>query len=228
MNGIKDIVNGAIIPTPGAVMESTKLLYEILGDVLVIDVGGATTDVHSVTEGSTEILDRLVSPEPKAKRTVEGDLGVYVNSSNIISLLNMKDLKGLSKEHVAANIKPIPITEEETQCSLLLTRKAVEVAVARHVGYLKRNYGASNQIIAYGKDLSKVKFIIGTGGALTRLQGGEKLLRDIRYSKEDLTMLPRSSAKVLLDTDYIMACAGVMSIENKEAAVALLKQSLGI
>ncbi|MPU17892.1 DNA mismatch repair protein MutL, partial [Acinetobacter baumannii] len=72
----KEMVDGAIMPTPGAVMEATKLLYEIIGDVIVVDVGGATTDVHSVTEGSVEILDILVTPEPKAKRTVEGDLGV--------------------------------------------------------------------------------------------------------------------------------------------------------
>lgn len=228
MNTIKDMVKGAVMPTPGAVMESAKLLYEILGDVLVLDVGGATTDVHSVTEGSSEILDILVSPEPIAKRTVEGDLGVYVNSSNIITLLDTRDLMGLNKGYIASNIKSIPASQEEINCSLILTKKAVEVAIARHVGYLKRSFGASKQVIAYGKDLSKIKYIIGTGGALTRLQGGESLLKDIRYNKEDLTMLPRSSAKILLDKDYIMACAGVLSRENKEAAVALLKQSLGI
>jgi uncharacterized protein (TIGR01319 family) len=228
MNKIKDMVDGAIMPTPGAVMESAKLLYEIIGDILVIDVGGATTDVHSVTEGSTEILDILVSPEPMAKRTVEGDLGVYVNSSNIINLLNVRDLNGLTGEYIAANIKSIPTTEQEIECSLILTKKAVDVAVKRHVGYLKRNYGSSKQVIAYGKDLSKVRYIIGTGGALTRLKGGGELLRDIKYCREDLTMLPRSSAKVLLDNGYIMACAGVLSRENKEAAIALLKQSLGI
>jgi uncharacterized protein (TIGR01319 family) len=228
MNRIKDMVDGSIMSTPGAVMESAKLLYEILGDLLVIDVGGATTDVHSVTEGSTEILDILVSPEPIAKRTVEGDLGVYVNSSNIIDLLDIRDLKGLSKDYIKQNIKPIPSTEEEIKCSLKLTKKAVEIAVNRHVGYIKRSYGATKSFIAYGKDLSKVKYIIGTGGALCRLPGGIDLLKDIRYNKDDLTMLPRNNAEVLLDNNYIMACAGVLSRENKEAAVTLLKQSLHI
>ena len=51
---------------------------------MVQDVGGATTDLHSVTEGSEEISRILVSPEPKAKRTVEGDLGVYINMRNIV------------------------------------------------------------------------------------------------------------------------------------------------
>lgn len=228
MNNIRNMVNGAILPTPGAVMESSKLLYEILGDVVVIDVGGATTDVHSVTEGSQEILEILANPEPTAKRTVEGDLGVYINSSNIINLLNSRDLKCINTEFLKANIKPIPKTQDEIKSSLLLTKKAVEVGLGRHVGYIKRTYDSSKSIIAYGKDLSKVKYIVGTGGALTRLPGGKNILEDIRYVRDDLTMLPRKNARILLDEKYIMACAGVLSKENKEAAAALLKQSLGI
>lgn len=228
MNKIKEMVNGTIMPTPGAVMESAKLLYEELGDVLVLDVGGATTDVHSVTEGSVDILDILVSPEPKAKRTVEGDLGVYVNSSNLIELLDARDLTDTTIDEIKENIKPIPTTAKEIQSSTILSRKAVNVALCRHVGYIKRSYGATKSFIAYGKDLSRVKYIVGTGGALTRLPFGEEILKNIRYTKEDMTMLPRRGAQILLDKDYIMACAGVLSKENKEAAIALLRASLNI
>jgi uncharacterized protein (TIGR01319 family) len=228
MNKIKDMVNGIIMPTPGAVMESCKLLYEILGDILVFDVGGATTDVHSVTEGSAEILDILINPEPKAKRTVEGDLGVFVNSNSIIELLDIRDLKGRDKEYIRSNIKAIPDTQEQKLCSCILTKKAVEIGLNRHAGYIKRSYGATKNFVAYGKDLSKVKYIIGTGGALTRLPQGKNILENIRCSDDDLTMYPKTNAKVLIDTDYIMACAGVLSRENKEAAVKLLKKSLNI
>ncbi|MFD3156441.1 GlmL-related ornithine degradation protein [Haloimpatiens sp. FM7330] len=228
MDKIKEMVNGVIMPTPGAVMQSAKLLYEILGDVVVFDVGGATTDVHSVTEGASEIQDILVSPEPKAKRTVEGDLGVYVNSKNVIDLLDDVDLKGIDKEYIVKNIKPIPTTVEEKKCSLILTNKAVNMSLNRHVGYIKRIYGAGRKFIAYGKDLSQVKYIVGTGGALTRLEGGKDILSNIRYSKDDLTMFPRKEAKILIDSMYIMACAGVLSKENKEAAAKLLQKSLSI
>jgi len=228
MNKIHQMVNGPILPTPGAVMESAEALYDILGDLMVIDVGGATTDVHSVTLGSSEIADILVTPEPFLKRTVEGDLGVYINSENIINLLDKNDIDGMSLDFIRNSIKPIPEIEEEIFCSNILTKKAANLGVNRHAGYIKRLYGSSNQYIAYGKDLSKVKYIIGTGGALIKLGNGNKILEEIINKKDDMTMLPKIGAKILLDKDYIMASAGVLLKENKEAAIHLLKKSLGI
>lgn len=69
MEHVREMVTGPIIPTPGAVMECTKLLYEYLGDLIVLDVGGATTDLHSVTVESDQVARLMISPEPKAKRT---------------------------------------------------------------------------------------------------------------------------------------------------------------
>ncbi|MBW9154163.1 GlmL-related ornithine degradation protein [Clostridium estertheticum] len=228
MSKIKEMVNGSIMPTPGAVMESSKLLYDIIGDLVVLDVGGATTDVHSVTEGSSVVLDMLINPEPKAKRTVEGDLGVFINSKNVIDLLDDRDLSEFSTEYIKEHIKPIPKDKEDVFASRLLTKKAIAVAIDRHVGFIKRKYDGDSGFVAYGKDLSEVKYIIGTGGALTRLPNGEDLLLKIRYLKDEVTMLPKKGAKVLIDKNYIMACAGVLSRENKEVAKALLIQSLGI
>lgn len=61
----------------------------------------------------------LTSPEPKAKRTVEGDLGVYVNMHNIVDIVGkdklMENLSISSQElkEIIANRKPIPVTEKE-------------------------------------------------------------------------------------------------------------------
>lgn len=226
MDKIKNMVDGSIMPTPGAVMQSTKVLYEELGDLVVFDVGGATTDVHSVTEGSVDIMNILVNPEPKAKRTVEGDLGLFVNKDNVIEILNERDLDGLDKEYIREHIKAIPQTEEEKICSEILCRKSVEVALSRHVGYIKRLFVGKNSFVAYGKDLSQIKYIIGTGGALTRLPNGRSILEKIRYIGDDISMLPRDDCKIMLDNMYIMACAGVLSRENEVAAKRLLRASI--
>ncbi|MFA6782895.1 MAG: glutamate mutase L, partial [Sedimentibacter sp.] len=93
MAKVRDLVKGPIIPTPGAVMEAAKVLKEEIGDLIIFDVGGATTDLHSVTEGSSEINSILISPEPVAKRTVEGDLGVYVNVAHVVEKIGMDNLK---------------------------------------------------------------------------------------------------------------------------------------
>ena len=47
MEKVWEMVRDAIMPTPGAVMRATEILAEVMGDVMVVDVGGATTDVHS-------------------------------------------------------------------------------------------------------------------------------------------------------------------------------------
>lgn len=115
MEGIRDMVTGAILPTPGAVMECAQLLHDQLGDLLVLDVGGATTDIHSVTEGSEEIALIQITPEPVAKRTVEGDLGVYVNARSLAEQVGMDKLSkelGLDVPALFADYRPIPATAE--------------------------------------------------------------------------------------------------------------------
>lgn len=228
MQKIREMVQGRILPTPGAVMEAAELIYSILGDVMVVDVGGATTDVHSVTVGDKKIQDILISPEPKAKRTVEGDLGVYINADNLIDLLEDYELPALNRQEISGLVKSIPESQREKEISNLLAKKAVEVAINRHAGYLKRVYGTTKAYAAFGKDLSMVKFIIGTGGSLVKLGKGEEILANVKYLKEDLTMLPRKEAKILIDKNYIMACAGVLMQENKEAAIQLLTNSFEI
>ncbi|MDR0552363.1 MAG: glutamate mutase L [Spirochaetaceae bacterium] len=232
MEHVREMVNGSIIPTPGAVMESTRLLAEVLGDVLTLDVGGATTDVHSVTKGSEEIARILVQPEPEAKRTVEGDLGVYVNMENVIALAGKEKLEaelGFPLDDVKSTYKFIPKTEDEIRFVEALTREAVLKAVERHAGRVRYVYGPTGRsTLAEGKDLTEVKYIIGTGGALTRLPGRVKIMEGIAAgNKTGLMLFPSDRAQILVDNDYIMASLGVLSKNHPDSALKLLKKSLG-
>jgi len=228
MARIREKVQGDIIPTPGAVMLAAKCLYKEIGDLLVVDVGGATTDVHSVTEGSEEINRILISPEPAAKRTVEGDLGVYVNAAQIIALIGQAQLKARYGDDFQILLRPVPESVEEIALSRELTAKAVEVAVKRHAGRLINLYGSGGRTtVAQGKDLTKVKLIVGTGGALTRLPGGVEILASIT-NQPGKELLPRHVAAVLLDRDYILASLGVLSLAHRAGAVSLMYESLGL
>ena len=234
MEHIRDMVTGSIIPTPGAVMEAVQLIYNEIGDVVAVDIGGATTDVHSVTGGSEEIGILMTSPEPFAKRTVEGDLGLYVNAKNLIERIGESALQnelGIDMEAVMANYLPIPKTEGQFKLTERLCREAGLVALERHAGALRYIYTPSGRkTVAEGKDLTAVKTIIGTGGALTRLPHREQLLRALADCNATGMMLyPKpSKIRLLFDDDYIMASLGVMSKHYPEAALKLMKRSLNI
>lgn len=231
MSTVRDMVNGPIIPTPGAVMEAAKLLKEHLGDLVVFDVGGATTDVHSVTEGSEEINLMLISPEPVAKRTVEGDLGVYVNIAHIVEKIGIDNLKKEFEdaEELIKNAKPIPKTDREKLFIERLTREAVLTSMERHAGALRHLYGPTGKkTIAEGKDLTNVKYIVGTGGALTRLPGRVEILKSIAAHGKSTDLFPGKDAQILIDNHYIMASLGVLSKRFPEAALKLMKESMDI
>ncbi|RKD28075.1 conserved hypothetical protein [Caminicella sporogenes DSM 14501] len=235
MTKVRELVSGPIIPTPGAVMEASKLLKEYIGDLMTLDVGGATTDVHSVTEGSEKVNRILISPEPVAKRTVEGDLGVFVNMKNVLERIGREkianDLKvDLDKiDELINNHKPIPETELEKRFVERLTLEAVITSVHRHAGGFRDLYGSSGKkTLAEGKDLTNIKWIIGTGGALTRLPNRVNILKQIALSNKGDKLLPNKEAKILIDNDYIMASLGVLSKKYKEASLKLLKESLQI
>lgn len=234
MEHIRDMVTGNIIPTPGAVMEAAELLYNEIGDLAVIDIGGATTDVHSVTEGSDEISVLMTTPEPFAKRTVEGDLGLYVNAENLVDMIGVDELNKeleLDVGEVMSRYKPIPDTESQFRLTERLCLTAGLTAVERHAGALRYIYTPrGRQTIAEGKDLTKLKYLIGTGGALTRLPHREEIMRRIADCNTNKMMLyPRpGKLELLYDNDYIMASLGVLSKAYPEAALSLLKQSLGL
>jgi len=232
MQRVKEMINGPIIPTPGAVMQASKLLKEDLGDLVTFDVGGATTDLHSVTEGSEEINRILISPEPVAKRTVEGDLGVYVNMQNIVNLIGSETLtKELSFDisSIMEKYQPIPKSENEKIFVERLALEAVKVSLNRHAGKLRNLYGASGKTtVAEGKDLSNIRYIIGTGGALTRLPNREKIIRKAIDQQESNLLGPTKEVQILIDNHYIMASLGVLSKKHPKAALALLKESLGL
>lgn len=224
MDAVRARVVGRILPTPGAVMRATELLAGQLGNVMTVDVGGATTDVHSVTRDAPEHESLRLQPEPHAKRTVEGDLGVYLNALHVL------EAAGADAPALDA-LAPMPRCEAERDTAIALTRFACRLAVARHLGRVRPSYGVYGRtVVIEGRDLSAVQFIIGTGGALTRLGAGEEILSALRREERAgaAELMPPASARVLLDHDYLMAAAGVLAERHAAAARRLLLESLGI
>ncbi len=206
MSRLATLTKHEVLPTPGAVLKAAELFAKELGDCLVFDVGGATTDVHSVTHGSLEWSNKIIEPEPYAKRTVEGDLGVYVNARNILELESPPDWDNNLKE-----LEPIPITEKQKELTHWLSSKALNTAVRRHAGFITELYTPSGKRqIVKGKDLSAVKWVIGTGGALTLVSGGQDILRSV-CTGVGKYLLPSADTKILLDRQYRFSALGTLA-----------------
>ncbi len=110
-----------------------------------------------------------------------------------------------------------------------LTEEAVVRSSDRHAGGFRDLYGGGGKkTLAEGKDLTSIQYIVGTGGALTRLPNRVELLKKIALSNKGNKLLPNTECTILIDNDYIMASLGVLSTEFKEAALRLMKKSLNI
>ncbi len=230
MEEIEKIVQRPIIPTPAAVMLTTKLLYDMLGDVVTIDIGGATTDIDSVTYGTPEIQEITISPEPYAKRTVEGDLGVFVNAANVAdSIKNQLEIEYPDYKQMMVEITPYPKTEKMEQFMARLAVQCISAGLRRHAGRIRYIYGpAGRQKIAEGKDLTAVKAIVGTGGILTRSPFADEVLSISRIlSKRHVNeLLPSDDIKLYRDNHYIFAPIGAISKIDLDTAICLLKSDI--
>ena len=58
MGDAENLISGIMMPTPQAVLKAADILSrgsdkeEGLGDLIIVDIGGATTDIHSMCTGA--------------------------------------------------------------------------------------------------------------------------------------------------------------------------------
>jgi len=244
----KDIVGDIIMPTPMAVLRGAALLgkgtgdEEGWGDLLVVDVGGATTDVHSIGFGhpvhSSTILKGL--PDPHDKRTVEGDLGIRYNAPSILEKAGEKEiLKTIESKtfininldtytgYLSRHVAHVPRNREETLIDLALARTAVEIAVRRHAGRIEELYFPTGKVnVQYGKDLTGFKRIIGTGGILAHGSEPYMILNAAGFNPSNPQSLCPRSPEFFVDNDYILFAGGLLSEIDPAKALRLMKRYL--
>ena len=222
MERIGEVVSGRILPTPGAVLLAAERLADELGDLVVVDVGGATTDVHSITDGSPEYLAIQIEPQAHSRRTVEGDLGTFVSAAHVAAMMP-------DAERPAELPPALPTSAAQVEAARRLAAFCAVTAVQRHAGRLAHLYTPSGrQTIARGRDLTACRLLIGTGGALTRLPDGLAMLAATRGSDGGDRLLPPAEARCALDNDYILAdCGALLAHFDGAAVVALVNESLG-
>ncbi len=246
--GLKDaeeFVDEILMPTPAAVLAAAKLLAdgaegeEGLGELAILDIGGATTDVHSVAKGDpTEPgLVKKGLPEPYVKRTVEGDLGMRYNASTIVQVAGegfFREDRSNSKfdlhkavSRFVRNPETLPESEEDKALDVKLARAATRFAMERHSGQIETTYGPSGPVhMQYGKDLRDLKTVIGTGGPLIFGPAPDVIIREALFSEDNPFSLCPRNPKFYLDREYLLYAVGLLSEKEPLKAFKLGKKYL--
>ena len=231
------MVRGA---TPDVVLTAVELLAHGLdaehpgaGDVVVVDVGGATTDVHSVVELDPEDagLGREVVATVPVSRTVEGDLGMRWSAVPTVEEgLSAGVLDDAERLRAAAEVRRadpafLPVSEDDRHDDEAIATAAVAVALRRHAGRQQVGYSAGGRVVERsGKDLREIDLLVGSGGVL-RNNDADVAGRVLgAVTGDDVTggwQLPRAP-RTVVDHDYVLAPAGLLAAEHPHAAQALL------
>ncbi|GAA4377893.1 glutamate mutase L [Nocardioides caricicola] len=208
------MVRGA---TPDVVLTGVELLAETAGDVVVVDVGGATTDVHSVVDLDPDSIGREVVATTRVTRTVEGDLGM--RWSALTTVAEHPELTAAAqRRHDDPGF--LPGDDEERDADEAIARLAIGTALRRHAGRSKVVVSPEGRVVERtGKDLREVDLLVGSGGVLRNGRPGvaERVLAGSTGEIAGGWQLPRAP-RVVVDADYVLAAVGLLAPERPEVA----------
>ena len=240
-------IDHVLMPTPAAVLEGARLLAdgvagrEGLGPLVVVDPGGATTDVHSIGAGepSEPGVIRYGLPDPYAKRTVEGDLGMRHNAAAIVAAVGLEVIAtraGIAPDdativlsRLESNVEMLPVTAAEMQLDDALVRAAVDIAMARHAGTVETVYTAQGPVqLQRGKDLSGFGWLIGTGGAIVHARDAASILSVACADARHPASLRPRAPRLAVDADYLLYAAGLLAQVDPAAAFDCARNHLRV
>ncbi|WP_433393818.1 glutamate mutase L [Micromonospora sp. KLBMP9576] len=218
--------------TPDAVLTGVEVLADALGgDLVVVDVGGATTDVYSVLTPDERATGpgREVAGSLWRARTVEGDLGVRWSAPGVVRAGVEERLLGdAERDELAAGAAAragdpgfLPSGDAERAVDARIAALAATVALRRHA----RGVGTGERA---GRDLRDVRLLVGSGGVLRHASAAASagVLGAVLADHGGGWALPRA-ARPVVDSDYVLAAGGLLAAEHPGAAVALLRRHLG-
>ncbi len=225
-------------PTPDVVLTGVEVLAGLVGDVAVVDVGGATTDVHSVVEiGPEEAeLSRQVVAPTRVTRTVEADLGMRWSAKPVVdrgveaSLVARHERDRLARAAQQRRADPgfVPAGAVDRADDHRLAEVAVAVALRRHAGRQQVRLGPDGRVLERsGRDLREVDVLVGSGGALRHAAptAAVDLLRGCVGEASGGWLLPRAPT-LAVDRDCVLAAAGLLARSHPGAARTLLRRHL--
>ena len=242
-----ELVSGILMPTPAAMLDAMTLLADGaegeagVGELIGVDLGGATTDVYSIAHGHPTRSNTVVKglPEPYAKRTVEGDIGMRYSIHGIVEAAGLQRIAQMAElpeaqaaqlvDMLAEHTDRLPDTQELRRLDYALACCAVETAVTRHAGTIEEVYTPMGiSFMQMGKDLGNVKTIVATGGALINSESpGQIACGALAKPERPGSLCPRA-AEILVDKRYILAAMGLLGKYHPQTALRIMKKELQV
>ena len=241
-----ELLSDILMPTPSAVLMAMELLAQGcegecgIGDLVALDVGGATTDVYSMADGMPEAMNTVYKglPEPYSKRTVEGDIGMRYSVHGIVEAAGLNRVSQLAQlpprrvqelvDDLRRHTDSLPDGNPELEAlDHALASLAIEVAVSRHAGTMEETYTMMGQtFVQTGKDLTRVKQIVVTGGSLIHTKDTAAIARHALWSSAQPMSLRPKTAGIWVDRRYILAAMGLLSAHYPQTALRIMKKEL--
>lgn len=246
LSQVSGLLSDILMPTPSAVLQAMELLSKGcaeepgIGELVAVDVGGATTDVYSMADGMPQQMNTVYKglPEPFAKRTVEGDIGMRYSVRGVVEAAGIgrvSQLAGLAPQRTEELVEllrehtdSLPENDPELEAlDFALASLAVETAVERHAGTMEETYTMMGKtFVQSGKNLTNVKQIVVTGGSLIHAKRVSEIARHaLRSPAQPASLRPRAG-DVWVDKSYILAAMGLLSGRYPAAALRLMKKEL--
>jgi uncharacterized protein (TIGR01319 family) len=192
------------------------------GAVLVVDVGGATTDVYSAVSAESG-PERHAVALPPDRRTVEGDIGMRWSAPGVVAeaeserLLTPADDLAAAAGYRAEHVDFVPTDEAEARIDARLAALAAVLAIRRHLRLVDGRLGprgAGLLVLSGGVFRHATADLLAT---ITTTLRADPLLRPVLRH-----------ADVVVDTRYVLAPAGLLSdAGHPDVADAVLRGAFG-
>lgn len=209
--------------TPDAVLRGVEVLAQASGsDVLVVDIGGATTDVYSCLTPAGEdasLRKEVVAPLWHA-RTVEADLGMRWNADGVLEAAHREGLAvSVPLEPYAARLADdpahLPDGPGEQGLDLELARLAALVAVRRH-----GRPGAPGE---GPRPLTRVGLLVGSGGVLRHTGAAATGVLEAVTADHGGGWKVPVATRTVVDAAYVLFAVGLLAETHAEVAASLAR-----
>ncbi|MBP2339095.1 uncharacterized protein (TIGR01319 family) [Saccharothrix coeruleofusca] len=193
--------------TPDAVLAGVSRLAarDHEGAVLVVDVGGATTDVYSAVSTVDEVETTVALPPDR--RTVEGDLGVRWSAPGVVAEALAEKLVDKAEAaflHGEAEIRAQDVTwlPEDPEVDQRLATLAAVLAVRRHLRAVDGRLGPKGATL-----------LVLSGGVFRHAESTEAVESTLRSDPVLRPVLRR--AEIVVDRRYVLAPAGLLAATGR-------------